>query len=71
MGKMGTFAVSAATALTVLCASPDARAEGRAYVTLRDDGTLTRKISDPYTMTKAVMKTYETAKQTVPNVISL
>lgn len=68
---MGAFAVSAATALTVLCASPDARAEARAYVTLRDDGTLAGKISDPYTVTEAVMKTYKAANQTVPDVISL
>lgn len=71
MGKIGTLAAATATALTVFCASPDARAEGRAYVTLRDDGTLAGKISDPYTVMEAVMKTYKAANQTIPDVVSL
>lgn len=71
MGKMGTFAAATATALTIFCASPDARAEGRGYVTLRDDGTLAGKVTDPYTVMEAVMKTYKAANQTVPDVISL
>jgi hypothetical protein len=63
--------LTAAIGIATLLTSADARAADRPYVTLHDDGTLAGSVTSPDTVRRAVMKTYQTSGQSVPDVISL
>lgn len=65
------FLTTCVTVLTIGVLPKSAAAASRPYVTLRDDGTLAGKVTNPTTVLRSVMKTYGESGQPVPDVISL
>jgi hypothetical protein len=65
------FLKTAGWVFASLVISSSAEAATRSFVTLRDDGTLAKKITDPGVVARKVMKLYDAAGATRPDVISL
>jgi hypothetical protein len=67
LGRTATVIVSLMGALTASAA----HAAPRSFVTLRDDGTLAGKLSDPDVVTTSVMKAYDATGTPRPEVLSV